>query len=624
MLLAYGIKYGIFRYITGKSCDVSFCGIGNPLFPIKHKMLCEDAITAQWKNGLLYILTFWEETKMLFKILVGILVFVILFLLKGFYDQQKYKDKIQFLLKQEWGMETRDEYSDKIFRNICFYHEQKKKESDIDDITWNDLEMDQIFMLLNHTRTSAGEEYLYHLLRSPLYQEEELDKREQLIEEITKQEDKRYDLEMALCDIGKTDQISVYEFLSLAKELDQLQVKRFPHLIACLAMIGSVVMLPFFPSEMILLLFVVMAVNAYFYYKAKAEMTSYLALFSFILRTIKKCDAISSVDFVAAKNERRRMKELAGKFRKFSRFSFLVSGGSSISGSLFDAVFDYVRILCHVDLIKIGTMIKEVCKYEKELLELYDIIGYLDAIIAIASFRDSVETYCIPQFEMEKEHSKQLKMQMLYHPLIKNPVKNSIDTDKSILFTGSNASGKSTFLKAVAINVLFAQTIHTVLADEYCSAFYRIYSSMALRDDILSQESYFIVELKSLKRIFTKIREDDVAVLCFIDEILRGTNTVERVAASSQLLEEIAKKNALCFAATHDIELTYLLEDIYQNCHFEEVLQDGDVSFDYLLKEGRANSRNAIRLLEVIGFDKEVVKRSQQRVDRFLQKGIWE
>lgn len=58
MFLAYGIKYGIFRYITGKSCDVSFCGIGNPLFPTKHKMLCEDAITAQWKNGSLYILTF--------------------------------------------------------------------------------------------------------------------------------------------------------------------------------------------------------------------------------------------------------------------------------------------------------------------------------------------------------------------------------------------------------------------------------------------------------------------------------------------------------------------------------------------------------------------------------------
>ena len=113
-------------------------------------------------------------------------------------------------------------------------------------------------------------------------------------------------------------------------------------------------------------------------------------------------------------------------------------------------------------------------------------------------------------------------------------------------------------------------------------------------------------------------------MLCFVDEVLRGTNTVERIAASSEILKYLKDKNVLCFAATHDIELTYLLEDIYQNCHFEEVLQDGDVSFDYLLKEGRANSRNAIRLLEVIGFDKEVVKRSQQRVDRFLQKGIWE
>lgn len=561
---------------------------------------------------------------MLFKIIAAILIIAILFWLKAVFDQKNYKDKIQFLLKQEWGMETRDEYDDKIFRNIRFYHEQKKGEADIDDITWNDLEMDQIFRKMNHTRTSAGEEYLYHLLRSPLYQKEELEKREKLIEEITAQEEKRYALEMALCDIGKTDQISVYEFLSSAKELEKCNVRRFPHLIACAALIGCVVALPFFPTQMLLLFFLVMAFNAYYYYKAKAEMISYLALFSFILRTVKKCDAISSVDFVASQKEQKRLKELAGKFRRFSRFSFLVSGGNSISGNVFDAIFDYVRILCHVDLLKIATMINEVRKYEKELLELYDIIGYLDAMTAIASFRDSVEEYCIPEFEEAENGYKHLRMQLLYHPLLQNPVKNSIDTRKSVLFTGSNASGKSTFLKAVAINVLFAQTIHTVLAKEYNAVFYRIYSSMALRDDILSQESYFIVEIKSLKRIFAKIRENDVAVLCFIDEILRGTNTVERVAASSQLLEEMASKNALCFAATHDMELTYLLEDSYENYHFEEVLQDRDVSFDYLLKEGRADSRNAIRLLEVIGFDKEVVERSQQRVEHFLEKGIWE
>lgn len=100
-------------------------------------------------------------------------------------------------------------------------------------------------------------------------------------------------------------------------------------------------------------------------------------------------------------------------------------------------------------------------------------------------------------------------------------------------------------------------------------------------------------------------------MLCFIDEILRGTNTVERVAASSQLLQELAGKNAICFAATHDIELTYLLEGWFDNYHFEEILEDGDISFDYKLRKGRAASRNAIRLLELIGFDESVVKKPE-------------
>ena len=256
-------------------------------------------------------------------------------------------------------------------------------------------------------------------------------------------------------------------------------------------------------------------------------------------------------------------------------------------------------------------------------MELYDIIGYVDALIGVASYRNGLEAYCIPELWEYKDGKRCLTIDELYHPLIKNPVKNTIDTQKSILFTGSNASGKSTFLKAAAINVIFAQTIHTVLGNQYKACFYRVYSSMALRDDILSKESYFIVEIKSLKRIFSELSQDTTPVLCFIDEILRGTNTVERVAASSQLLEEIAKDNALCFAATHDIELTYLLEDIYANYHFEELLSEGDVSFDYKLKDGRANSRNAIRLLEMIGFEQTVVDKSQQRVETFLEKGIW-
>lgn len=560
--------------------------------------------------------------ELLIKIVVVIAVLGILFVIKSRADKKSYKKRMLFLIESEWGCDTREEYTDKVFQNIRFLHEQKKSSRDIDDITWNDLEMDEIFMRMNHTRTSAGEEYLYHLLRSPEYHNAELTKREDIISQLQQNSDRRSELEFALYDIGKTDQISVYEFLCKAKELRPM--KRWPHVISILLLLVCIALLPVSPSAMLLAMFGVMGINAYFYYKEKGKVLSYLALFSFILGTIRQCNAICGIPIPGCEKEQDRMRELSGRFQKFARFSFLVSGGDSLSGSLFDSLFDYVRILFHVDLIKLGTMIQEVRRYEEELLELYDIIGYLDAMIAVASYRDMMGEYCVPCLEEHQGEKKYLKINELYHPLINHPVKNSIDTQKSMLFTGSNASGKSTFLKAVAINVILSQTIHTVLADSYDACFYRVYSSMALRDDILSKESYFIVEIKSLKRIFAGIAKDSVPVLCFIDEILRGTNTVERVAASSQLLEELAKENALCFAATHDIELTYLLEELYTNCHFEELLSEGDVSFDYRLKDGRANSRNAIRLLEMIGFDQQVVDQSQKRVETFLEKGIWE
>ena len=227
-----------------------------------------------------------------------------------------------------------------------------------------------------------------------------------------------------------------------------------------------------------------------------------------------------------------------------------------------------------------------------------------------------------------------------------------------MLLTGSNASGKSTFLKTIAINAIFAQTIYTCLADTYTSRFFRVFSSMALQDNIQGSESYYIVEIKSLKRIIdaaggadTEIDAQNVAetdtatdtetetvenadtaatnpythvpVLCFIDEVLRGTNTVERIAASSRILQALAHKNALCFAATHDIELTTILENTYANYHFQEEVSDNDVQFDYQLHKGRATSRNAIKLLGIIGFNKEITDEATGAARAFEETGAW-
>ena len=117
--------------------------------------------------------------------------------------------------------------------------------------------------------------------------------------------------------------------------------------------------------------------------------------------------------------------------------------------------------------------------------------------------------------------------------------------------------------------------------------------------------------------------KDALPLLCFVDEVLRGTNTVERIAASTQILKRLSQKGIYCFAATHDIELTHLLEQYYENSHFEEEVKHGDVLFSYRLLEGRAQTRNAIKLLEIIGFSKEIIEKADDMAGEFLRNGEW-
>ena len=140
--------------------------------------------------------------------------------------------------------------------------------------------------------------------------------------------------------------------------------------------------------------------------------------------------------------------------------------------------------------------------------------------------------------------------------------------------------------------------------------------------DIFSKESYYIVEIKSLKRIADRLN-DKIPMLCFVDEVLRGTNTLERIAASAEILSDFASRNAICFAATHDIELTHILEEQYSNYHFQEYVEDDKVLFDYKLYKGRAVSKNAIKLLKMLGYADRITNRAKERAKRFEETGEW-
>ena len=208
----------------------------------------------------------------------------------------------------------------------------------------------------------------------------------------------------------------------------------------------------------------------------------------------------------------------------------------------------------------------------------------------------------------------------IYHPLIKVPVCNDIDASSSVLLTGSNASGKSTFLKAVGLNVIFAENFGFAFADEFTTGAFTVYTSMAVRDDIHSGESYYVVEARSIKRLTDAASS---MALCIIDEVLRGTNTVERIAASSGILKYLSHGVCLCFAATHDRELCRILEGDMDMYHFTEEISDDNVTFPFLLKKGVSDRTNAIKLLDMLGFDKGIVKEAEEKVDHYRKTGNW-
>ncbi len=551
-------------------------------------------------------------------VVIGIIVLI---MLKGFWDDQKKKKNFILWLRDHYGeLPKRGEYKDEELKKIARYYEAHAHAGfHIDDITLNDLNMDEVFKRMNYTYSAAGEEYLYYLLRTPMQEDTGTETMEKHIYYFMQNEEDRVAYQTFFAGIGKTGKYSIYDYLDYLDLLGERSNGK--HYLGNLAIAAALALLFFSAQYGILLLVAALMYNITSYFKDKNEIDPYITSFGYILRLIENVEKMEKLPARAFEKEMEELKNCRKKMGGFRTGSYIVMSSSrmSASGNPLEVLLDYLRMALHLDLIKFNSMLSEVRKNKDTIDKMLTIIGYMEAMAAIGAFRTSLESYCIPEFDKRRG----IKAENLYHPLLDEPVKNSILTEKGVLITGSNASGKSTFLKTVAVNAILAQTIHTCMADHYHAGLYRIMSSMALRDDLAGGDSYYIVEIKSLKRILNQIEENGNPVLCFVDEVLRGTNTVERIAASTQILKSLARSSVLCFAATHDIELTHLLERYYNNYHFEEEIIDNDVVFHYNLLKGRAVTRNAIKLLGVMGYDDAIIREAEEMAEGFLQKGSW-
>lgn len=502
--------------------------------------------------------------------------------------------------------------------NVSSYFRNKNEKNTIDNITWNDLNMDDVFKKINNTQCTAGQEVLYDILRKPLYNKEVLIKRDKVIDYFRNNEKERQAIQLILGKLGKSDELYITN--CLFNEADDSKSKLLKYrLISWLPTLSLLLLLI---NPMFLALTIGLAVlNVFISQRSKVK--NYDASgFSYMISIINVANKIKNMNIKEIEENVDSVEKNLNNVKHIKRKS-VGSETKSIMSDM-DVFSEYANLIFLKELKTYEKVKNTIIKNKEDLKAIYEYVGMIDALIAIASFRDSLSFYTKPILTKSKSKKENyIEFEKIYHPLIKNPVLNSGNFSRGVLLTGSNASGKSTFIKTVAINAILAQTIYTCFAKEYKSSYFNIYTSMALKDDINSSESYYIVEIKSLKRILDSIN-NDIPCLCFVDEILRGTNTVERIASSSEVLKSIENDNTICFAATHDVELTYILEDLFDNYHFEETITDDDIKFDYKLHTGRAETRNAIKLLGFMGYDKDLVARADSRAKMFLENGDWE
>ena len=135
----------------------------------------------------------------------------------------------------------------------------------------------------------------------------------------------------------------------------------------------------------------------------------------------------------------------------------------------------------------------------------------------------------------------------------------------------------------------------------------RVYSAIRISDDLMNDKSYYFEEVLTIKEMIDKSGNGNPN-LFLLDEIFKGTNTVERISAGKAVLSSLAKDDNIVFVSTHDIELTDLLKDEYDLYHFSEIVNNKTVDFDYKLKEGKLKNRNAIRILQINGYPENIIK----------------
>ena len=465
-----------------------------------------------------------------------------------------------------------------------------------------------LFQFINRTSTVNGSQQLAKWLISPSINKKEIEKRQQAIKELALIPDWRLNF---LANGNLFDETEAMNHEIKAWSELELKLNRASSIKWLIILLPVITVLSAIPAVLgISNLFLTITVLSqwflmYFFWK---QITQYFGYFG------RKSDLLAKymqlLQFVEEHNfNSEYLVELQKKVRK-----------PESASRIFKQLKSLVKELEYRQNILVGITLNSFflwdirCVYKlwnwhqqnhKKLADWLNVVAEIDALISLANFSNNQPDYIFPEINNEdfSFHAKNLG-----HPLLKanKRICNNLDIDgwsKIIIITGANMAGKSTFLRTVGVNLILGRLGAPVCASEMTLTPISIYTNMRTTDSLLKDESYFFAELKRIKAVLDRLQNGE-RIFVILDEMLKGTNSVDKLNGSKELIRKLVEFKSISLIATHDLKLAEMENEfprrVFNKC-FEIKIENDELVFDYLLSDGVTKTMNATFLMKKMG-----------------------
>jgi len=524
-----------------------------------------------------------------------------------FFLKKNKKDLFSFKNKKDY---INIEYVSKYYYNRL-KHEQNSYNIITDDIA-EDVDFNDVFKKIDRTISKIGQQYFYYKLRIIKSNINELKKFSSLVT-LMRENKEIQNYCITKLSVLNSDNNYLFEDLFNNKIHYNTNILIVSIIINIISV--SIIISAFFNVGFIILLIPLYFINVILHYRNKPLINYYLTSISEFSKAIKVAKKLSSI--IEIKNHFTDF-EFLNKLSKIKKKISFINFENYLKDNILSIIWliiELIKMLFNIEVIVFFSLTRNINKYNNEMNKLFTFIGEIDASISVATLYNCKYNICNPIFN----NKKSISFKNIYHPLIDNCVTNSLTlNNKSLLLTGSNMSGKTTFIRTIALNSIFAQTINITFADYYNAPFFKLITSIRSQDNINTNTSYYLDEVLSIKKIINTTNED-APHLFILDEIFKGTNTLERIAIGKSILSYINNNNNIIFVSTHDIELAeFLYKNNYELYHFSENIIKEKLIFDHKIKKGKLVNSNAIKILDLHNYPKEIIINAE----KFVKKNI--